>query len=65
MGVARQFKVLGQKQFEIRAEVFNLTNTAAFELPGSLNFADAKNFASITTMRNKPRQFQVGAKVYW
>ena len=65
MGLARQVRSPGQKQFEIRAEVFNLTNTPAFELPGSLNFADARNFASITTMRNKPRQFQLGAKLYW
>jgi hypothetical protein len=65
MGVARQLRIRGQKQFEIRAEVFNLTNTPAFQLPGSLNFADARNFASITQMRNTPRQFQLGAKVYW
>ena len=65
MGVAKQLRILGQRQFEIRAEAFNVTNTAAFELPGSLNFADARNFASITRMRNTPRQFQLGAKVYW
>ena len=65
MGFARQFRVSGQKQFEFRLEIFNLTNTAAFNLPGSLNFNDARNFASITTMRNTPRQVQLGAKFYW
>jgi hypothetical protein len=50
---------------DARAEVFNLTNTPAFNLPGSLNFEDARNFASITSMRNTPRQFQLGAKLYW
>jgi hypothetical protein len=65
MGFARQLRILGQKQFEIRVEVFNITNTAAFNLPGSLNFNDPKNFASITSMRNAPRQVQLGAKVYW
>jgi hypothetical protein len=65
MGVARQLRIRGQKQFEVRVEVFNLTNTPAFELPGSLNFLDARNFASITRMRNTPRQFQLGAKMYW
>jgi hypothetical protein len=65
MGVARQFRIAGQRQFEIRAEAFNLMNTPAFNLPGSLNFQDARNFASITGMRNVPRQFQLGAKVYW
>jgi len=64
-GVAKQFRIAGQRQFEIRAEAFNLTNTPSFNLPGSPNFLDAKNFASITSMRNAPRQFQLGAKVYW
>jgi hypothetical protein len=56
---------MGERQFEVRAEAFNLTNTPSFNLPGSLNFLDARNFASITSMRNAPRQFQLGAKVYW
>src|SRR5260370_22350995 len=64
MGFARQLRIQ-QRQFEIRVEVFNITNTAAFNLPGSLNFNDPRNFASITTMRNAPRQVQIGAKVYW
>jgi len=65
MGIARQFKIFSQRQFEVRAEAFNITNTPAFNLPGSLNFLDARNFASITSMRNTPRQIQLGAKIYW
>jgi len=65
MGFARQLRINGQNQFEIRLEVFNIMNTAAFNLPGSLNFNDARNFASITGMRNTPRQVQLGAKLYW
>jgi hypothetical protein len=65
MGFARQFRIAAQRQFEVRLEIFNLTNTAAFNQPGSLNFNDARNFASITTMRNLPRQVQLGAKFYW
>jgi len=65
MGIARQFKIIGQRQFEIRAEAFNITNTPAFNLPVSLNFLDARNFASFDSMRNTPRQIQLGAKVYW
>ena len=65
MGIARQLRIRGQRQFEIRGEVFNLTNTPAFNLPGSLNFNDARNFASITGMRNAPHQVQLGAKLYW
>jgi hypothetical protein len=64
-GIARQFRAFGDRRFEVRAEAFNLTNTPAFALPGSLNFLDARNFASITAMRNNPRQIQLGAKVYW
>jgi outer membrane receptor protein involved in Fe transport len=64
-GLARQFKVANDRRLEVRVEVFNLTNTPAFALPGSLNFLDARNFASVTSMRNSPRQFQLGAKVYW
>ncbi len=65
MGVAKQIQNLRPAQFEIRVEAFNVTNTPAFNLPGSLNFRDARNFASITTMRNTPRQIQLGAKMYW
>jgi hypothetical protein len=63
-GIAKQF-IIAERRFEVRAESFNLTNTPSFNLPGSLNFGDARNFASITSMRNAPRQFQLGAKVYW
>jgi Carboxypeptidase regulatory-like domain/TonB dependent receptor len=65
MGFARQVRLRSQSQFEVRLEVFNITNLPAFNQPGSLNFLDARNFASITTMRNTPRQIQLGAKVYW
>ncbi len=65
MGFAKQMRIGGRRQFEVRVEAFNITNTPAFNLPGSLNFQDARNFASITTMRNTPRQLQLGAKIYW
>jgi hypothetical protein len=64
-GVARQFPLWGHTKAEFRLEVFNLTNTPAFNLPGSLDYRDAKNFSSITSMRNTPRQFQIGVKFYW
>jgi hypothetical protein len=66
-GVAKQFRVWGERQFEFRVEAFNVTNTPSFRNPpnASLNFQDARNFAGITEMRNTPRQFQVGAKFYW
>jgi hypothetical protein len=65
LGFARQLQVGGNRRLEFRAEAFNVTNTPAFQLPTSLNFLDARNFASITTMRNAPRQIQLGLKLYW
>jgi hypothetical protein len=65
MGFAKQLQIGGARRFEVRGEVFNLTNTPAFQLPGSLDFRDARNFASITAMRNTPRQVQIGVKLYW
>jgi hypothetical protein len=65
MGFARMFAIKGQSRAEFRVEVFNLTNTPAFSNPGSLNYGDARNFASITGVRNTPRQFQIGLKYYW
>jgi hypothetical protein len=64
-GLAKQLRLFGQRQLEFRVEVFNLTNTPAFNLPGSLDYRDARNFASISSMRNTPRQFQIGTKFYW
>jgi hypothetical protein len=65
MGFAKQIQIGGGRRFEIRGEAFNVTNTAAFALPGSLDFRDTRNFASITGLRNSPRQIQIGAKIYW
>jgi hypothetical protein len=67
MGFAKQIQIGGGRRFEIRGEAFNVTNTPAFAQPaaGVLNFLDARNFASLSTMRNTPRQFQIGAKIYW
>src|SRR5207247_9572148 len=64
LGIAKQIRISGPRQFEIRAEAFNLTNTPAFNLPDStrLNFLDARNFASISSMRNAPRPFQLAAR---
>ncbi len=61
----RDFQLSDGLKMQIRAEVFNVTNTPAFSLPGSLTFTDARNFASISSMRNAPRQIQLGIKLYW
>jgi hypothetical protein len=68
MGLAKQFTVSG-RQLEFRAEAFNVTNTPAFNLPGTgggtLNFEDTRNFAAIIDQRNNPRIVQLGLKFYW
>ena len=64
-GLAKQFNVFGSRRMEFRVETFNLTNTPAFNLPGSLDYRDSRNFSSITSMRNTPRQLQLGLKFYW
>jgi hypothetical protein len=49
-------------RLQLRAEVFNLTNTPSFGLPNS-NFGTA-GFGSITTTANAiPRQMQFAAKL--
>jgi hypothetical protein len=65
LGFSKQIQIGGGRRFEFRAEAFNVTNTPAFNQPGSLNFLDARNFASISSMRNAPRQMQLGIKLYW
>jgi hypothetical protein len=66
MGISKSIG-FGGRRLELRAEAFNLTNTPAFQLPpnGNMNFRDARNFGSITAMRNTPRQFQLGVKLFW
>jgi hypothetical protein len=65
LGFGKQISIGSSRRLEIRGEAFNVTNTPSFQQPGSLNFLDTRNFATITQMRNTPRQFQVGAKIYW
>jgi len=50
---------------EIRAEIFNVTNTPNFSQPGSLSFTSPTTFASITSTRDNSRQIQFAAKLNW
>jgi hypothetical protein len=48
--------------------VFNVTNTANFAQPGSLNFTTPSTFARISATRdnpNDPRQIQLSGKYYF
>jgi hypothetical protein len=64
----KSFPISETKRFEFRAESFNLTNTPAFALPGSLNFLNTSNFARITATRDAPndaRELQFALKFYF
>ncbi len=53
---------------EFRAELFNITNTANFANPSSLNFSNTTSFGQITATRdspNDPREVQFALKIYW
>ncbi|HEY3456653.1 MAG TPA: TonB-dependent receptor [Bryobacteraceae bacterium] len=64
----KSFPISETKRFEFRAESFNLTNTPAFALPGSLNFLNTTNFSRITATRDAPndaRELQFALKFYF
>jgi hypothetical protein len=61
----RQIPLMEGTRLEIRAEAFNITNTANFSTPGSLTFTSPSTFAAITSTRDNSRQLQFAAKLYW
>ncbi|RZU42182.1 TonB-dependent receptor [Edaphobacter modestus] len=66
--VFRRFNAFRESYFEFRGEVFNVTNTANFAQPGSLNFTTPSTFARISATRdnpNDPRQIQLSGKYYF
>jgi len=66
--IFKQFRVTEKTHAELRAEIFNLTNTPNFALPSQRNFTDATNFGKITATRdnpNDPREIQFALKFYW
>jgi hypothetical protein len=68
MSVFRRFVTSRESYFEFRAEVFNVTNTANFAQPTSLNFTTPSSFARISATRdnpNDPRQIQLSGKFYF
>ncbi len=61
--VFKNFRVTERIRTEFRAEFFNLTNTASFNIPTS-NFQSAV-FGRLDTQRNNPRQVQLALKLYF
>ena len=62
--VGKRFTVK-RLQLEFRAEAFNVTNTANFQLPSATNFSNRTTFGQITATSNLARQIQLGMKVHW
>ena len=60
MSLIKGFKITESKNFEFRAQVFNLTNTASFASPsGNQNLATG---GQVTATRNQPRLYEFGLK---
>jgi hypothetical protein len=56
----KEFRVTEGKRLQFRAEIFNVFNTAQFDLPNA--GIGAANAGTITAIVGTPRQIQLGAK---
>ena len=81
LSIFKGFRVDENRRVEFRLEVFNLTNTQNFSVPGFsgggaglppppgvLDFSNTTNFGKITALRlgpNDQRQIQLALKLYW
>jgi TonB dependent receptor len=62
--VFKNIRVTERIRSEFRAEIFNLTNTPSFNIPGTTNFQSA-TFGRLDSQRNNPRQIQLALKFYF
>jgi hypothetical protein len=81
LSLFKQFPIREHSRLEFRAEVFNLSNTPAFSLPGiagpsgsggaapgATDFTNINNFGKITSTRDgayDQREIQFALKLYW
>lgn len=81
LSIFKQFPVREKTRVEFRAEIFNLTNTPAFSMPGiagpsgsggaapgATDFTNTANFGKITSTRDgayDQREVQFALKLYW
>jgi len=63
LSVAKSIKASRALDVDIRIEAFNLFNRVVWGAPNQ-DFS-SNNFGLITTQDNKPRQMQLGLKLYW
>jgi hypothetical protein len=63
LSIFKNFNITERYRLEFRSEMFNLTNTASFNIPTS-NFQSAV-FGRLDSQRNNPRQVQFALKLYF
>ncbi|MBB5061766.1 carboxypeptidase-like regulatory domain-containing protein [Granulicella mallensis] len=61
--IFKEFQIYHETRLQFRAESFNTLNNPQFGQPGNLNYLNPVNFASITTLRNSPRELQFALKL--
>ncbi|MGH9522283.1 MAG: hypothetical protein ACRD3E_07100, partial [Terriglobales bacterium] len=59
--IIKNFSVTESKYFQFRAEAFNFLNHPTFNAP-DLKVSGNANFGVISSMANRPRQIQLGAR---
>ncbi|MBO0800411.1 MAG: hypothetical protein J2P31_16455, partial [Blastocatellia bacterium] len=64
LSIFKNFRISERFRTEFRAEIFNLTNTPSFNIPGTTNF-QSTNFGILDSQRNSPRQIQLALKLYF
>jgi hypothetical protein len=69
MSVAKAITLKSQVRMDIRLEAFNIFNRVVFATPNSptsafVNFS-GNTFGVVSSQDNKPRQMQIGLKLYW
>jgi hypothetical protein len=63
VSLAKSIKASSSLDMDIRVEAFNLFNRVVWDAPNT-DFS-SNNFGLVTAQFNKPRQMQLGLKLYW
>ena len=63
VSLAKSIKASSSLDMDIRVEAFNLFNRVVWDTPNT-DFS-SNNFGLVTAQFNKPRQMQLGLKLYW
>ena len=63
LSIAKLFRFAGDRQFEVRWDVFNAFNTVNYALPNSVIGSASTDFGKITDSVGGPRVMQLGARI--